>query len=101
MLSAFRVRATFRRSFAFIFFMTLTAAIAFAAEAPRFVEKDGRWALLVDGQSYLMLGGQVHNSTAWPSELPATGTSLAESHAHHGRAADTWRPTATEQRTCY
>src|SRR5438034_891083 len=64
MLSAFRVRATFRRSFASIFFMTLTAAIAFAAEAPRFVEKDGRWALLVDGQPYLMLGGQVHNSSA-------------------------------------
>ncbi|PYV80413.1 MAG: glycosyl hydrolase [Acidobacteria bacterium] len=90
MLSAFRVRATFRRSFAFIFFMTLTAAIAFAAEAPRFVEKDGRWALLVDGQPYLMLGGQVHNSSAWPSELPAVWKSLAELHANTVEAPVYW-----------
>ena len=91
MLSAFRVRATRRRlSFATIFFMTLTAAIAFAAEAPRFVEKDGRWALLVDGQPYLMLGGQVHNSSAWPSELPAVWKSLAELHANTVEAPIYW-----------
>jgi len=70
--------------------MTLTAAIAFAAEAPRFVEKDGRWALLVDGQPYLMLGGQVHNSSAWPSELPAIWKSLAELHANTVEAPIYW-----------
>ena len=44
---------------------------AFALEAPKLVEKDGRWALFVDGRPYLILGGQIHNSSAWPSELPA------------------------------
>src|SRR5579872_63224 len=61
-----------------------------ATEAPKFVEKDGRWALLVDGQPYLILGGQVHNSSAWPSELPAVWKSLAELHANTVEAPAYW-----------
>jgi hypothetical protein len=63
---------------------------SFAAEAPRFVQKDGRWALLVDGQPYLMLGGQIHNSSAWPSELPAVWKALAELHANTVEAPVYW-----------
>ena len=37
---------------------------------PRLVKKDGRYALLVDDAPYLMLGAQVHNSSAWPAMLP-------------------------------
>jgi len=37
---------------------------------PRLIKKDGRYALLVDGAPYLMLGAQVHNSSAWPGVLP-------------------------------
>src|ERR1039458_39805 len=37
---------------------------------PRVVKKDGRFALLVDGAPYLMLGAQVHNSSTWPATLP-------------------------------
>ncbi|MEO5775100.1 MAG: DUF5597 domain-containing protein [Sphingomicrobium sp.] len=43
---------------------------SFAAELPRVVSKDGRHALLVDGAPYLMLGGQVHNSSNYPGALP-------------------------------
>ena len=68
----------------------IAAAAAGAAEPPKFVEKDGRWALLVDGQPYLMLGGQVHNSSAWPSELPAVWKSLAELHANTVEAPVYW-----------
>jgi hypothetical protein len=63
---------------------------SYAAEAPRFVEKDGRWALLVEGKPYLMLGGQIHNSSAWPSELPAVWKSLAELHANTVEAPVYW-----------
>jgi len=63
---------------------------SFAAEAPKFVEKDGRWALLVDGQPYLILAGQVHNSSAWPSELPAVWKSLADLHANTVEAPVYW-----------
>jgi Domain of unknown function (DUF5597)/Glycosyl hydrolases family 35 len=75
-----------------IVFLLVTPAymICFAAQAPKFIEKDGRWALLVDGQPYFMLGGQIHNSSAWPSELPAVWKSLAELHANTVEAPVYW-----------
>jgi hypothetical protein len=71
-----------RRALTILLFVTAACAVSGAAEAPKFVEKDGRWALMVDGQPYLMLGGQVHNSSAWPSELPKVWKALAELHAN-------------------
>jgi len=37
---------------------------------PKIIEKNGRHALLVDGQPFIMLGGQAHNSSGWPGMLP-------------------------------
>ena len=37
---------------------------------PCIVQKDGRYALFVDGAPYLILGAQVNNSSAWPGMLP-------------------------------
>jgi hypothetical protein len=37
---------------------------------PSIVQKDGRFALMVDGAPYLMLGAQVNNSSAWPAMMP-------------------------------
>lgn len=71
-------------------FITTAYKYSSASEAPKFIEKDGRWALVVDGQPYLMLGGQVHNSSAWPSELPAVWKSLAELHANTIEAPVYW-----------
>ncbi|HTW80965.1 MAG TPA: hypothetical protein VME23_15565, partial [Terracidiphilus sp.] len=53
-----------------------------AAEAPRLEQKDGRYALLVDGRPFLILGGQIHNSSSWPSELPQVWESMAALHAN-------------------
>jgi hypothetical protein len=82
--------ARLSRVLALLSFVTAVFAASVAAEAPKFVEKDGRWALLVDGQPYLMLGGQVHNSSAWPSELPAVWKSLADLHANTVEAPVYW-----------
>jgi len=43
---------------------------AAAKPLPRIVNKEGRYALFVDGAPYLMLGAQVHNSSSWPATLP-------------------------------
>src|SRR5208283_4337427 len=44
---------------------------------PRLVKKDGRYALFVDDAPYLILGAQVHNSSAWPSALPKVWPAMA------------------------
>jgi hypothetical protein len=76
------------------FFLSLIpfvcALAAFAAETPKLVTKDGRWALLVDGRPYLILGGQIHNSSSWPSELPQVWASLAALHANTVEAPVYW-----------
>ena len=53
-----------------------------AAPMPRVVEKDGRWALMVDGAPYLMLGMQVNNSSAWPGMLPEVWPAVDRLHAN-------------------
>jgi Domain of unknown function (DUF5597)/Beta-galactosidase len=63
---------------------------ALAAEAPKLVQKDGRYALMVDGQPYLILGGQIHNSSAWPIELPQVWESMAALHANTMAAPVYW-----------
>ncbi len=60
----------------------IAVPFALAVEAPRLVQKDGRYALFVEGRPYLILGGQIHNSSAWPSELSQVWESMAAMHAN-------------------
>ena len=60
------------------------------AEVPKLVQKDGRYALMVDGRPYLILGGQIHNSSGWPSELPQVWESMAALHANTVEAPVYW-----------
>jgi len=85
------------RGLALVLFTTMALSFCFAADAPKFVEKNGRWALLVDGEPYLILGGQVHNSSAWPSELPAVWKSLADLHANTVEAPVYWEQIEPQQ----
>lgn len=63
---------------------------SFAAQPPRLVQQDGRYALLVDGKPFLILGGQIHNSSAWPAELPQVWESMAALHANTIEAPVYW-----------
>ena len=77
-----------------LFAMALVAlnlpSTAFGVDAPRLVQKDGRYALVVEGQPYLILGGQIHNSSGWPSELPQVWQSMAALHANTVEAPVYW-----------
>lgn len=90
-----RVTVVFRR-FVLSFFaaILLVAIIAppwpLQAQAPQIVQKDGHYALLVDGKPYLVLGGQIHNSSGWPSELPQVWESMAALHANTVEAPVYW-----------
>ncbi len=45
-------------------------AVPKTAEIPYVAHKDGRYALMVDGAPYLILGAQANNSSNYPAELP-------------------------------
>jgi beta-galactosidase GanA len=57
-------------------------AQATASPLPRFVQKDGRWAFMVDGAPYLMLNDQVNNSSGWPAMLPKVWPAIDRLHAN-------------------
>jgi len=49
---------------------------------PRLEKKDGRYALIVDGAPFLMLGAQAHNSSGWPAMLPKVWPAIEYLHAN-------------------
>jgi beta-galactosidase GanA len=68
----------------------------FASSLPRIVENDGRFALMVDGAPYLMLGAQVNNSSAWPAMLPEVWPAIDKLHANTVEMPiywEQWEPT--------
>src|ERR1039457_402256 len=73
-----------------LFLLGSLGQTARAVEAPRIEQKDGRYALFVEGKPYLMLGGQIHNSSAWPGELPQVWQSMADLHANTLEAPVYW-----------
>ena len=70
-----------------IFILLAVTSLSLSAQVketpvPRIIEKDGRHALLVEGQPFLMLGGQAHNSSGWPGMLPQVWEAIAAMHAN-------------------
>ncbi len=59
-----------------------TFAQSNAHPIPRIEQKDGRYALFVDGAPYLMLAAQANNSSAWPSMLPKVWPAIEYLHAN-------------------
>jgi hypothetical protein len=53
-----------------------------ARPIPALVQKDGRFALSVDGAPYLMLGVQANNSSAWPAYLDKVWPAAETLHAN-------------------
>jgi len=60
-------------------------------EASRLVREDGRFQLLVDGKPFLMLGAQVHNSSAWPKHLETVWPQLEQLGANTLEAPIYWQ----------
>jgi beta-galactosidase GanA len=61
---------------------SLAAQSPAAQEMPRMAHQDGRYALMVDGRPYLMLGAQVSNSSGWPEKLSALWPMAAAMHVN-------------------
>ena len=61
---------------------SLAAQSPAAQEMPRMAHQNGRYALMVDGKPYLMLGAQVSNSSGWPEKLAALWPMAAAMHVN-------------------
>jgi beta-galactosidase GanA len=68
-----------------------------STQMPRIVQKDGGWALMVDGAPYLMLGVQVNNSSAWPGMLPKVWPAAERLHANVVEAPVYWEQIESEK----
>lgn len=60
------------------------------ANLPHLIHENGRHALIVDGAPFLILGGQCHNSSAWPATLPAVWNTIERMHANTLEAPISW-----------
>jgi beta-galactosidase GanA len=52
------------------------------ASMPRLVQKDGHYALFVDGEPFTMLGVQAHNSSNYPEALGKVWAAVKDAHAN-------------------
>jgi hypothetical protein len=68
----------------------LAVCVLSAQEMPRLEKENGRFALIVDGKPFLMLGAQLNNSSSWPSTLPHAWEALAALHANTVEAPVYW-----------
>ena len=62
----------------------LVASVAASSQSslPHLVNSGGKHALIVDGQPFLMLGAQAHNSSNYPAILPKVWPVIRELHAN-------------------
>ncbi|HVV55173.1 MAG TPA: DUF5597 domain-containing protein [Mucilaginibacter sp.] len=67
-----------------------------ANELPKLAEQNGRHELLVDGKPFFILGGQVHNSSAWPAMLPKVWEAAGQLHLNTLEAPLYWEQVEPE-----
>ena len=58
------------------------SATGLAAELPRIDRVGSKHMMVVDGQPFLMLGAQAHNSSNYPSQLPLVWPVIKQMHAN-------------------
>ena len=65
--------------------------------APRVEQHDGRYALMVNGAPFLILGAQINNSSSWPSTMPDVWPVIEGMHANTVEAPVYWEQLEPER----
>jgi Domain of unknown function (DUF5597)/Glycosyl hydrolases family 35 len=68
----------------------LQRSSACAQDIPHLEKKDDRFALVIDGKPFLMLGAQIGNSSSWPVSLPHAWAALEALHVNTVEAPVYW-----------
>ena len=80
-----------------VFAITISSGQNQENELPKIIEKDGRHALLVDGSPYFILGGQIHNSSAWPRMMSQNWLAVEKMHLNTIEAPIYWEQVESQQ----
>ncbi|WP_342659232.1 DUF5597 domain-containing protein (plasmid) [Sphingomonas sp. NY01] len=67
-----------------------TSATAPATTLPTIASRNGRHMLMVDGKPFLVLGGQIHNSSNYPAMLPSVWPTIKALHANTVEVPVAW-----------
>ena len=67
------------------------------ASMPRIARQGDRYALMVDGAPYLMLGAQINNSSAWPGSIEKAWPALEAMHVNTVEAPVYWEQMEPKQ----
>jgi beta-galactosidase GanA len=85
-----RIKKSLYRSLAVVLVGSIACSLSFAQQMPALVKQNGRFALIVDGRPFLILGAQINNSSAWPAVLPEVWPTLAATHVNTVEAPVYW-----------
>jgi beta-galactosidase GanA len=67
------------------------------SELPHLISKNGRHALIVDGEPFLILGAQSNNSSAWPATLPRVWSAIGRALVNTLEVPVYWEQLEPEQ----
>lgn len=73
---------TMRKLITLLLIIPVLSTVAFAKDLPAIVENNGRYALMVDGEPFLLLAAQTNNSANYPAALPNVWPVVAQMHAN-------------------
>lgn len=80
----------FTRAITLLIVLCGLSLYSIADDMPHLEKKDGRFALMVEGKPFLMLGAQINNSSSWPNEMPKVWPALEDMHVNTVEAPVYW-----------